>query len=604
MSLDIQKNELHYYVDLLRGKEWSETGNALYNVIRTMRLSRHDKVCGEDFSQLDFGNIPFNGIHFSINGEYPCDFTGCKLNEWNFLSGHSGAVTAAVWSVDGNYMLTGSRDGSVILWDVETGLMMHKIDKNKMKVKHIGIIDRSNSVCIIIWDDNRIMLWNIEERKCYMDVQVPINTHTGFDLIVSLVEYYRDVNQYYKDSYYKASLSDNKYLLECFESGSIYLRDNHIDKAHQLETSLDSSLIRFACFSTENSYCMAITVSNIIKIWNVDSGRCLYVQHIEDESNQENYIATSGDGRYILYNYAELYDSIKDKFISLNSITKDEQIESSTFSADSLFCATVLKNYDFENYVLRIYETISGECLHTLEFSNKIQNEPSNEGNLIEITAMQLSSNNQYCAVALTDKILRIWDVKNEKCLYELLHADHITTISFSPNNLFCLVGLHNGTISIWDLRSGKKAHHVQTGYAPPVTSIAVTSDDLYCIVALANNTAKIWSLQKEKCIKSLSWYTELVEADEINGNDERIDIQDEETGLCLKITKGFIGHVCRLTDILNVWKKETGLQSAIKPIANHCTFKWDIGSHRRTYYQACQSPIKIPYTEIKKYGA
>lgn len=120
MNLDIKKNELHDYVDLLRGKEWSETGNSLYNVIRTMRSSRHDKVCGEDFSQLDFGNIPFNGIHFSLNGEYPCDFSKCKLNEWNFINGHNCKIEKIIFA--GELFVSADHDGNIIGWDVTSTL--------------------------------------------------------------------------------------------------------------------------------------------------------------------------------------------------------------------------------------------------------------------------------------------------------------------------------------------------------------------------------------------------------------------------------------------------------------------------------------------------
>ena len=138
MAFKVQKNVLHYYVDLLREKGWNETGGALHNVIRTMRISRHDKVCGEDFSHLDFGNIPLNGIHVSLDGEYPCDFTGCTLNEWNFMSGHAGSVCSVAWSPDGKYVLTGSGDTTAILWDANTGLMIRKLEGHPKRVHSVA----------------------------------------------------------------------------------------------------------------------------------------------------------------------------------------------------------------------------------------------------------------------------------------------------------------------------------------------------------------------------------------------------------------------------------------------------------------------------------
>ena len=117
--MKIIANNLHYYVDLLqmdtkdRSSEQSDTCvTALQNVIRTMRFSRNDKICGEDFSRLDFGNIPFNGIYWSLDGENPSRFDRCKLNEFNFMSGHMGAVRAVAWSRDGKYILTGSDDNN------------------------------------------------------------------------------------------------------------------------------------------------------------------------------------------------------------------------------------------------------------------------------------------------------------------------------------------------------------------------------------------------------------------------------------------------------------------------------------------------------------
>lgn len=60
----LQKNVLHDYVNILRMKESEDRTSeqsescvrALHNIIRTMKMSRHDKICGEDFSRLDWGN--------------------------------------------------------------------------------------------------------------------------------------------------------------------------------------------------------------------------------------------------------------------------------------------------------------------------------------------------------------------------------------------------------------------------------------------------------------------------------------------------------------------------------------------------------------------
>ena len=93
--MHLQKNVLHYYVDLLRmrdGNSRVDKGkdiciDALHNTIRTMIHARHNHVCAEDYTYLDWGTIPFNGINFSLNGNLPCDFSNSRINRWNFIFG-------------------------------------------------------------------------------------------------------------------------------------------------------------------------------------------------------------------------------------------------------------------------------------------------------------------------------------------------------------------------------------------------------------------------------------------------------------------------------------------------------------------------------------
>ena len=105
---NIPKNILHYYVDLLRIRDdeyrnlelTTSCINTLHNIIRTMRQTRHDVICGENFSYLDFGNITLNDIDWSDDGNNPCCFDNCIINEWNFMSGHNSKITKLIFADD------------------------------------------------------------------------------------------------------------------------------------------------------------------------------------------------------------------------------------------------------------------------------------------------------------------------------------------------------------------------------------------------------------------------------------------------------------------------------------------------------------------------
>lgn len=127
--MNIQKNILHYYVDLLRirnGKtrtadERNNCINALHNVIRTVSCTRHNHVCAEDFTYLDWGTISFDDIDFSLNGKHPCAFSNSIINRWNFVVGLQDSLNDFFYISSINKLIVYS-DKEIVFWDLKTKL--------------------------------------------------------------------------------------------------------------------------------------------------------------------------------------------------------------------------------------------------------------------------------------------------------------------------------------------------------------------------------------------------------------------------------------------------------------------------------------------------
>ena len=140
---NIPKNILHYYVDLLRIRDdeyrnlelTTSCINTLHNIIRTMRQTRHDVICGENFSYLDFGNITLNDIDWSDDGNNPCCFDNCIINEWNFMSGHNSKITKLIFADD--CIISGDINGIVIVWDLFSGLMKYRFELGAGRVQFL-----------------------------------------------------------------------------------------------------------------------------------------------------------------------------------------------------------------------------------------------------------------------------------------------------------------------------------------------------------------------------------------------------------------------------------------------------------------------------------
>ena len=93
-----------------------------------MRIARHDKICGEDFSEIDWGNVSFNGIHFSDNGGKPSKFNHSIIRKESIFYGHYGNIFFVQWSDDDKYIATWGSDGKIIIWDIETKSIKEEIE--------------------------------------------------------------------------------------------------------------------------------------------------------------------------------------------------------------------------------------------------------------------------------------------------------------------------------------------------------------------------------------------------------------------------------------------------------------------------------------------
>ena len=70
------QTELDMLLDIARKFDIGIIAN---NVIRTMKFSRNSLICGVDFSGLFISGYHMTGVNFNQNGDYPCDFHGCRV---------------------------------------------------------------------------------------------------------------------------------------------------------------------------------------------------------------------------------------------------------------------------------------------------------------------------------------------------------------------------------------------------------------------------------------------------------------------------------------------------------------------------------------------
>ncbi|CAG5115341.1 unnamed protein product [Candidula unifasciata] len=84
------------------------------------------------------------------------------------LSGHLKAVSAVTLTTDGNLALTGSQDGTIKVWDVRSGKIIHSIHGVTSKV--CSIRSAMNNTLVITVDGSVIRIWDMNSGVCVFTI--------------------------------------------------------------------------------------------------------------------------------------------------------------------------------------------------------------------------------------------------------------------------------------------------------------------------------------------------------------------------------------------------------------------------------------------------
>ena len=80
-----------------------------------------------------------------------------------------------------------------------------------------------------------------------------------------------------------------------------------------------------------------------------------------------------------------------------------------------------------------------------------------------------------YLASGSRDKTIKIWEVKNSRCVITLIgHDNWVTDLCFHPSGRYLLSVRDDKSLRIWDLSSGRNTKKLLSIHAHFVTSITI----------------------------------------------------------------------------------------------------------------------------------
>ena len=439
--------------------------------------------------------------------------------------GHTDLITSVAFSPDGQYVLSGSVDKTMKLWEVATGREIRAFKGHESTVESVAF-SPDGKFALSGSFDRTIRLWEVA---------------TGREI--------RTFKSHKNDCYSIAFSPDGKYVLS---GGTMKLwevatgREIRAFKGHTqwiYSETFHTQWIYSVAFSPDGKYAASGSRDQMMKLWEVTTGREIrtftFAEPIFTWPDCEVTVAFSPDGKYVLFGLGDkmkLWEvatgreirafvghakgvfsasfSPDGKYIlsgSLDHIMKLWEVatgrEIRSFIGHAKGVSSIAFNPDGKyavsgsrDHTMKLWEVATGREIRTLT------------GHTPSVYSMALSTDGR---LALTggEKVLKVWEMTTGRELHAFEGVNsRILCVAFSPDGNYALSGDLDGKMKLWEVSTGREIRAF-TDPAEHVWSVAFSPDGNYALSGGWNGKLKLWEVSTGREIRTFKGHESTVQS-------------------------------------------------------------------------------------------
>ncbi|MEA5580226.1 NB-ARC domain-containing protein [Nodularia harveyana UHCC-0300] len=430
--------------------------------------------------------------YFSPNGAFlvscSCDRTVRIWNSENYqciriLQGHTGWVWKVVWSKDNRLLASAGADQAIRIWDVETGTCLHTLKGHNHQIWGLAF-SPDNQTLASGSEDQTIRLWQVSNGKCIAcihgynnwaktvtfspNAQILASGHKDNTLRIwdiSSGECLREFKAYSQGLPAVAFHPNLEIVAGGSQDATIKLWDLQTGKCSHTFIGHTDEVWSLA-FSPNGKVLASSSFDHTIKLWDLNLGECSLTLHghtdrvaavafapQQDTNNPQGQILASGSDDCTI----RLWDLQAGRCINVLK-GHSGRVGAIAFSPDgSLLASPSL------DQTVKIWDVSTGECLQTLtghtSWVMAVSFSPDGEPVAVDgfpgISKLE-NPKGQKIASASCDQTVKIWDVKEGRCLNTLIgHSNWVWSVAFSKDGSILASASEDETIRLWDMQSG-----------------------------------------------------------------------------------------------------------------------------------------------------
>jgi predicted Zn finger-like uncharacterized protein len=462
------------------------------------------------------------------------------------FQGHREWVTSVCLSADGLLALSGSADKTLKLWQVATGLCLRTLVGHTNWVLAVAL-SADGRHALSGDGDSSLRLWDLGLGKCLRTFE----GHRGPVLSVSLSADGRWALSGSRDTTLKVWEVDSGQCVRTFTG--------HSDKVHAAVLSLDGQyalsgsgdrtlkwweVATGRCLRTLEGHAggvLAVTLSadgrraisgggdRIVKFWRLGLGQALCT--LEGHTGTVNSVCLSGDKRYVV-------SGSGDKTLILWSLPNDvlaPYLVSRVLPSETALAAWT----DYEQALMQARRcAAAGDAVRAAQWIREARSQPG-YGRRPE--AMKEWSG---LYVRLARKTLQGgWERHTWA-----EHLDAVTAVCWSRRGRLALSGSADRTLKLWDAATGR-CLGTWEGHFSVVTAVCLSADDRYALSGCADTTLKLWETATGQCLRTFQGHTDVITSASLTADgrhvlsgsmDGTLKLWETATGRCLRT---FAGH-------------------------------------------------------------
>ncbi|KIO22401.1 hypothetical protein M407DRAFT_63471, partial [Tulasnella calospora MUT 4182] len=412
------------------------------------------------------------------------------------LTGHSEGITSVVFSPDSNTLASGSWDTTVRLWDVltQTPLGEPLTGHNDM-IKGVAF-SPSGKALATGSHDATVRLWNLQTGA---PLGEPLTSHDG------------------KSIQYVVFSPDGKILASLSGGNTLQLWDaqSRAPLSEPLVSGCRSNLIAPVMLSPDGKIVASGLDKNGVQLWDAQTGAPLGAP-LTGHNDWLTSIVFSPDGTTLATSSVDgtvrLWDARTGAPVSEPLTDRSNWDPYFILSPDSKILAFELADNTIQLWDVQTAAPLgepltghsgrivsgrfspdgktlaSGSQDTTVRLWDLLTQTPLGEpltGHNGWVTDVAFSPNGKILASgSLDDYIVRLWDAQTGASLSGTLlgaslngHRHMITSVVFSPDGKIVATGSHDKTIRLWDAQSGAPLGEPLTGHSDWITSIIFSPD-------------------------------------------------------------------------------------------------------------------------------